>query len=419
MSVDIKPFLQYLEKEKNIKKEEACALIVEAIKSSVEKSVMAGQNVEINADPKSGKLDAFVVLRVTDSVSDPLQEINPVAASLIEADVKVGQEVRKPINVADLGRIAAKTTQQLLNQRFRKIEKEQVFQEYKDKVGDIVTGTVRRTERGNVIIELGTAEAVLTHKERCHGDEFRTGDRIRCLLLEIREDPQRGREFVLSRANPAFVRRLLELEVAEIADKTVTIAAMARDPGYRTKIAVDSRDPKVDPVGACVGIRGSRVKNIVRELNNEKVDIIRWDADPVKFVTAALKPANIRAITADADKKRIRVLVHKDDLSLAIGRRGQNARLTSKMTGWDVDIEEDKRDAQVIQNRTAEAAHSMADILGVTEEVAQQLASGGMNSIEVILMCGADDIAEVLGADLETGQKILSAAQAAQKTPAA
>ncbi|NBV54033.1 MAG: transcription termination/antitermination protein NusA, partial [Verrucomicrobia bacterium] len=201
MSVDIKPFLQYLEKEKNIKKEEACALIVEAIKSSVEKSVMAGQNVEINADPVSGKLDAFVVLRVTDSVSDPLQEINPVAASLIEADVKVGQEVRKPINVADLGRIAAKTTQQLLNQRFRKIEKDQVFLEYKDKVGDIVTGTVRRTERGNVVIELGTAEAVLTHKERCHGDEFRTGDRIRCLLLEIREDPQRGREFVLSRAN--------------------------------------------------------------------------------------------------------------------------------------------------------------------------------------------------------------------------
>jgi N utilization substance protein A len=212
---------------------------------------------------------------------------------------------------------------------------------------------------------------------------------------------------------------LFELEVSEIADHTVELKAIAREAGFRTKVAVHSADAKVDPVGACVGMRGARVKNIVRELNNEKVDIIRWDADPVKFVTAALKPANIRAITADADKKRIRVLVHKDDLSLAIGRRGQNARLTSKMTGWDVDIEEDKRDAQVIQNRTAEAAHSMADILGVTEEVAQQLASGGMNSIEVILMCGADDIAEVLGADLETGQKILSAAQAAQKTPAA
>ncbi|GBL43176.1 transcription termination/antitermination protein NusA [Verrucomicrobiota bacterium] len=338
MSVDIKPYLQYLEKEKHIPKDEACALIVEAIKSSVEKSVMSGQNVEVTADPATGKLDAHVIYSVTDSVSDPLREINPVAAALLQPGAVVGDEVRKPINVADLGRIAAKTTQQLLNQRFRKIEKDQVFLEYKDKVGDIVTGIVRRTERGNVIVELGTAEAVLTHKERCHGDEFRTGDRIRCLLLEIREDPQRGREFVLSRANDGFVRRLLELEVAEIADKTVTIAKMARDPGYRTKIAVDSSDPKVDPVGACVGARGARVRNIVKELGGEKIDIIRFHKEPLKLLEEAIRPARPRNVRIDERNRSIHFEVDEEDMRIAIGSKGRNARLTSKLMGWGLNI---------------------------------------------------------------------------------
>jgi N utilization substance protein A len=202
-SVDIKPFLQYLEKEKHIPRQEACDLIQEAIHSSVEKSIMAGHRVEVKADAAAGKLEAWLVYRVTDNVNDPKQQINTILAREIKSDAAEGEEIRKPIAVAELGRIAAKTTQQLLNQKLRKIEKDQVFAEYKDKVGDIVTGTVRRTERGNVVIELGTAEAVLTQRERCHGDEFRTGDRIRCLLKEIKDDPQRGRQL---RAPPAPAR---------------------------------------------------------------------------------------------------------------------------------------------------------------------------------------------------------------------
>ena len=408
MSVDIKPYLQYLEKEKHIPKEDACALIVEAIKSSVEKSVMAGQNVEINADPVSGKLDAFVVLRVTDSVSDPLQEINPVAASLIEADVQVGQEVRKPINVADLGRIAAKTTQQLLNQRFRKIEKDQVFQEYKDKVGDIVTGTVRRTERGNVVIELGTAEAVLTHKERCHGDEFRTGDRIRCLLLEIREDPQRGREFVLSRANPAFVRRLLELEVAEIADKTVTIAAMARDPGYRTKIAVDSRDPKVDPVGACVGARGARVRNIVKELGGEKIDIIRYHAEPLKLLEEAIRPAKPRNVRIDERTRSIFFEVDEDDMRIAIGSKGRNARLTSKLMGWGLNIQKATHAAESFEAKAGDAAVRIAEQLGLPAELIAKFVGLGISSVEALEGATVEDFKES-GIPAEEVEAVLAA----------
>ena len=408
MSVDIKPYLQYLEKEKHIPKDEACALIVEAIKSSVEKSVMSGQNVEVTADPATGKLDAHVIYSVTDSVSDPLREINPVAAALLQPGAVVGDEVRKPINVADLGRIAAKTTQQLLNQRFRKIEKDQVFLEYKDKVGDIVTGIVRRTERGNVIVELGTAEAVLTHKERCHGDEFRTGDRIRCLLLEIREDPQRGREFVLSRANDGFVRRLLELEVAEIADKTVTIAKMARDPGYRTKIAVDSSDPKVDPVGACVGARGARVRNIVKELGGEKIDIIRYHAEPLKLLEEAIRPAKPRNVRIDERTRSIHFEVDEDDMRIAIGSKGRNARLTSKLMGWGLNIQKATHAAESFEAKAGDAAVRIAEQLGLPAELIAKFVGLGISSVEALEGATVEDFKES-GIPTEEVEAVLAA----------
>ena len=414
MSVDIKPYLQYLEKEKRIPKDEACALIVEAIKSSVEKSVMAGQNVEVTADPATGKLEAHVLYSVTDSVADPLREINPVAAGLLQAGAAVGDQVRKPINVADLGRIAAKTTQQLLNQRFRKIEKDQVFQEYKDKVGDIVTGTVRRTERGNVIVELGTAEAVLTHKERCHGDEFRTGDRIRCLLLEIREDPQRGREFVLSRANDGFVRRLLELEVAEIADKTVTIAKMARDPGYRTKIAVDSSDPKVDPVGACVGARGARVRNIVKELGGEKIDIIRYHKEPLKLLEEAIRPARPRNVRIDERNRSIHFEVDEEDMRIAIGSKGRNARLTSKLMGWGLNIAKATHAPESVEAQLGEKATRMAELLGLPFELVAKFVQLGLTELSVAANVTAEELQDT-GIPADEVQTFLAAVAKAAK----
>ncbi len=382
MSVDIKPFLEYLKKEKHIEKEVACELITEAIKSSVEKSILAGQEIDVVADPQKGKLEAFVVLHVTDAISNPNREIHIQNAQKIDSSAVVGGIVRKPIEVAELGRIAAKTTQQLLNQRFRKIEKDQVFEQYKDKVGDIVTGTVRRTERGNVVIELGTAEAVLTHKEKSHGEEFRTGDRIRCLLLDIREDPQRGREFVLSRAHPNFVRRLLELEVAEIADKTVTIEAMARDAGYRTKIAVNSRDPKVDPVGACVGARGARVRNIVKELGGEKIDIIRWHPEPLKLLEEAIKPAKPRNVRVNERERSIAFEVEEDDMRIAIGSKGRNARLTSKLMGWGLNISKAIHSEQSFEAKAGEIAVRLAEQLGVAPEIIAKFVELGISGLD-------------------------------------
>jgi transcription termination/antitermination protein NusA len=396
MSQDIKPFLQYLEKEKHISRPDACALITEAIRSSVEKSVMQGHEVEVSADPDTGKLDAWVLFRVTDSVSDEKREVNPSEAAKYDPAARIGDTVRKPISVSELGRIAAKTTQQLINQRFRAIEKEHVYQEYKDKEGDIVTGTVRRVERGNVIVELSSAEAILPYRERSPGEDFRTGDRIRALLLKI-DITQRGPEFILSRANPAFVRRLLELEVAEIADGTVVIAAMARDPGYRTKIAVDSRDGKVDPVGACVGARGNRVRNLVKELNNEKVDIIRWQAEPLKLLEEAIKPAKPRNVHVDERNRQIHFEVAEDDMRIAIGKGGRNARLTSKLMGWRLDIAKLSQVADSPEAKLEAMAQELARQLGLAPETAGRLVGMGITSAEALRDVGEEDLA---GAEL-------------------
>jgi len=412
MSQDIKPFLQYLEKEKRISRAEACALIVEAIKSSVEKSVMQGHEIEVNADPDSGKLEAFVLLQVTDSVADEKREVNPSEALKYDSDARVGSIVRKPISVSELGRIAAKSTQQLINQKFRAIEKEHVYQEYKDKEGDIVTGTVRRVERGNVIVELSTAEAILPYRERSPGEEFRTGDRIRALLLKI-DLTQRGPEFILSRANPSFVRRLLELEVAEIADGTVVIAAMARDPGYRTKIAVDSRDSKVDPVGACVGARGTRVRNIVKELNNEKIDIIRWQAEPLRLLEEAIKPAKPRNVRVDERNRQIHFEVAEEDMRIAIGKGGRNARLTSKLMGWRLDIAKSIHVADSVDDQLEQRARALADRLALDLALVGRIVGMGVTDLSVLEGMEVSDFTGA-GFSAEESEQIVAAAAKAR-----
>ena len=413
MSQDIKPFLQYLEKEKRITRAEACALIVEAIKSSVEKSVMQGHEIEVNADPDSGKLEAFVLLQITDSVADEKREINPSEAMKYSTDARIGDIVRKPISVSELGRIAAKSTQQLINQKFRAIEKEHVYQEYKDKEGDIVTGTVRRVERGNIIVELSTAEAILPYRERSPGEEFRTGDRIRALLLKI-DLTQRGPEFILSRANPSFVRRLLELEVAEIADGTVSIAAMARDPGYRTKIAVDSRDSKVDPVGACVGARGTRVRNIVKELNNEKIDIIRWQADPLRLLEEAIKPAKPRNVRVDERNRQIHFEVAEDDIRIAIGKGGRNARLTSKLMGWRLDIAKSIHVPDSVDDQLEQRARALAERLELDLSLVGRIVGMGVTDLSVLEGMEASDFTGAGFSPEEAAQVVAAAAKARQ-----
>jgi transcription termination/antitermination protein NusA len=376
MSQEILAVLEYMEKERGIARADMIAAIVNAIKAAALKGVNSGQELKIEISPKNGQLKAWAVLKVVDSVSDPKLEIHVEKAQALKPGVQVGDILEKEINPSELGRIAAQTARQAVMQKLRQFEKDRIYDDYKDSVGNIVTGTVRRKERNDIFIDLGKSEAVLPGREQVPGEEYQPGDRIRALLLAIESTP-RGPELILSRGSPKFVRRLFEVEVGEIADGTVKIEAFAREPGYRTKIAVTSTDPKVDPVGACVGARGARVKTIVRELNGEKVDIINWFSDPKQMVLEALKPAVPRDIVLDERSKRILLRVATDDLAIAIGKKGQNARLTSRLIGWRIDIEEYR--TEVVDPR-AQAVQSLVSTFGLPKPLAERLVAVGINS---------------------------------------
>src|SRR5437868_416310 len=338
MNAEFIAMLDYLERERGIKREILLEAVSTALLSASKKSVGAARELRIDIDPRTGDIRALANLVVVDDVTNPQDEIALVKARRIKPDAKVGDTVEMEVTPRNFGRIAAQTAKQAMMQRIRQVEKEMIYEEFKDRAGEIVSGTVRRFDRSDVILDLGKFEAVMPQRERVVVEDYNVGDRLRAYVVAV-ENGIRGPEIIVSRSHPNFVRRLFELEVSEIRDGTVDIRGVARAAGYRTKIAVTSANDKVDPVGACVGMRGSRVKNIVRELNNEKVDIIRWSSDPKDFVLEALKPAKVKNIVFDPEKKSAQISVDEDQLSLAIGKKGQNARLTSRLTGWEINID--------------------------------------------------------------------------------
>ncbi len=388
MSSEILSVLEYMEKEKGIPRADMIATITNALKTAAQKGVNSGQELKIEINPKNGQLKAWAVMKVVDSVSNPKTELHVEKAQALKPGAQIGELLEKEIDPSTLGRIAAQTARQAVMQRLRQFEKDRIYDDFKDQVGNIVTGTVRRRERNDLFVDLGKAEAVMPGKEQVPGEEYQPGERIRCLLLEIQNTP-RGPEIILSRASPKFVRRLFDLEVTEVADGTVKIEAFAREPGYRTKIAVTSSDPKVDPVGACVGARGARVKTIVRELGGEKIDIIKYFADPREMVIEALKPAVPREIILDDKTHRILLKVATDDLAVAIGRKGQNARLTSRLIGWRLDIEEFKA---VGADPEGDAKRKLVTQLGIPEGTALRLVKAGFVSLELFEGVEAADL---------------------------
>lgn len=392
MSSEILSVLEYMEKEKGINREDMIGAISLAIKTAASKGVNSGQELKVVIDPKSGGLKAWTILNVVDSVSDPRTEVHFEKAKLIDKEAVLGGTIEKEIDPAFLGRIAAQTARQAIMQQVRQFEKERIFDDYKDSIGDVVSGIVRRRERGDLIIDLGKAEALLPGREKVHGEDYAPGERIRCLLLAI-EQTNRGPELILTRAHPKFIRRLLELEVTEITDGTVVIKALAREPGYRTKIAVASKDKKVDPVGACVGARGARVKSIVRELGGEKIDIIRYFDDPQEMLAEALKPAVPLNVQIDERNKRIHFEVADRDLSVAIGRRGQNARLTSRLMGWRLDISKEKV-AGGFEDRMERAIAGLNQIPGISDDVANRLVAVGLISPDAFTGVEGSDLVD-------------------------
>ena len=410
MNSEFIAMLDYLEREKGIKREVLVEAVSNALLSASKKAVGPARDLRIDINPKTGEIRALANLLVVEHVTNVHDEITISKASKVKPDIKVGEAIEIEVTPKNFGRIAAQTAKQAMMQRIRQAEKEMIYDEFKDRAGEIVSGTVRRFERSDVVIDLGKFEATMPMRERVQTEDYNIGDRIRAYVLAVENGP-RGPEIVLSRSHPNFVRRLFEVEVSEIADRTVEIRGIAREAGYRTKIAVHSANDKVDPVGACVGMRGSRVKNIVRELNNEKVDIIRWSNDPKEFVLEALKPAKIKGVTLDPEKKTINIRVDEDQLSLAIGKRGQNARLTSRLVGWDINIEKDESKEQAFEQRVAQASKVLAEKLGIDAATATALCKGGLVNIDGILEVEPQDIADILGIDLEQAQAIQESAK--------
>jgi N utilization substance protein A len=366
--------------------------------------------LRVAIDQKNGDIRAFAKLIVSERVISKHDQISVFDARRLKAEAQVGEELELEVTPVGFGRIAAQYAKQALMQHIRRAEKQLIFSEFKDRVGDIISGTVRRFERSDVIVDLGKYEALLPNRERVPTEEYQVGERIRCYVKAVEQGPH-GPEIILSRADPRFVIKLFQMEVSEINDGTIEIKGIAREPGFRTKLAVWTRDEKVDPVGACVGLRGQRVKNIVRELNNEKVDIIRWDPNVRTFITNALAPAKLKAFEIDETSKRVKIIVSEDQLSLAIGKRGQNARLTSKLTGWQVDIEAEVVVTKGFEEKVAEAVELLAAIPGITREQADVLVHHGLTRLEDLLQADVSDLAgiEQLG---DQASAILEAARA-------
>lgn len=395
MSQELATLLDYMEKEKGIDRKVMITAIEQALLSASRKSVGPANDLRVVMDQKSGQIKAFATLKAVEKVSDPYQEISLNKARRSDINARLGSMVEVEVTPKDFGRIAAAVFKQTMNQNIRSIEKTMVFDEYKDRVGEIISGTVRRFERSDVVVDLGKFEGFMPSRERVPTEDYTPGDRIRAMILSVDSTP-RGPRIVLTRSHPEFVKKLFELEVNELHDGTVIMKGLAREAGYRTKIAVWSDDPKIDPVGACVGLRGSRVKNIVRELNNEKIDLFRWSDNIKELIIEALKPAHLKAIEIDEDKKHAKILVDEENLSLAIGRRGQNARLTSKLTGWEIDIEKEEIHVASFEDKINEAIEKLASSLEIETELAEQLVGAGFATKDGLAEASMEDLKEAL-----------------------
>ena len=426
MTNDIKALIDYYEREKGLSREKILLALESAFLSAYRKMVPGSGSInylraEINVD--KGKVRIFADLEVVpdEEYSDKFNQIPLSLAVKLDKNAVLHDLLPTNITPKGFGRIAVQTARQTMLQKLLDAEKEMLYDEFKDRAGDLVTGTIRRFEKGDIFVDLGKFEGVMTSRERVPNEDYSVGDRMRFYVVEVRTEA-RGPEVILSRSHPNLVRRLFESEVVEIGDQTVEIHGIAREAGYRTKVAVISHDDKVDPVGACVGMRGARVKNIVRELNNEKVDILEWTEDPVTFVREALSPVEPREITVDEEARKIFVIVQDDkDLSKAIGRRGQNARLTSRLMGWDVQVRVfDVQDAEERQSQAAAeevmrqcqaAAKTLSEQLEIPEETAMGLVTMGGTDLVALTGFEASDIAESMGIPAEEAAQILDKAR--------
>jgi N utilization substance protein A len=390
------------------------SIVIEAMEDAIQKAAKsrygAENDIRCKIDVKTGEANLARVLSVVETIENDSTEIALEDAISRNPDAKVGDLIAEPLPPLDFGRVAAQNAKQVIVQKVREAERERHYSEYKDRISEIVNGTVKRVEYGNVIVDLGRAEGVIRRDEMIPRENVRYGDRVRSYIYDVRREP-RGPQIFLSRARPEFMSKLFAQEVPEIYDGVVEIKSVARDPGSRAKIAVISRDSSIDPVGACVGMRGSRVQAVVNELQGEKVDIIQWNEDAASFIVNALAPAEVTKVVLDEDSNRIEVVVPESQLSLAIGRRGQNVRLASQLTGWDIDILTEQEESERRHKEFAERSQILMETLDVDEVIAQLLVTEGFASVEEVAYVDVSEIAHIEGFDEDTGNEIQTRAR--------
>ena len=397
-------------REKSIDRQIVLSSMEDAYAKAARSRYGAETNVQAEIDPRTGELRLWRHLQVVELVENPATEISIEDARRSNPAAQVGDAIADKLPPFDLGRIAAQSAKQVIVQKVREAERDRQYEEYKDRIGDIVNGVVKRVEYGNVIMDLGRGEAIIRRDEMIPREMFRPGDRVRAYVYDVRRE-QRGPQIFLSRTHPQFMAKLFQQEVPEIYDGIIEVKSVARDPGSRAKIAVISRDSSIDPVGACVGMRGSRVQAVVNELQGEKIDIIPWSMDAATFIVNALQPAEVVKVVLDEDSSRIEVVVPDDQLSLAIGRRGQNVRLASQLTGWDIDILTEAEESERRQKEFVERTNAFMAALDVDETLAQLLASEGFRSVEELAYVETAELANIEGFDEDTATEIQNRAR--------
>lgn len=406
MAMDLTKVLDQVGREKGVERETLISTLEEAVRAAARKKFGQNYDLEINYNEEMGEIEIFEFKEVVEDVTNENLEISLEQAKEIDPEAVIGDSLGIKMETDDLGRVAAQSAKQVIMQRLREAERNIVFDDFKDRKGEIVHGIVQRFDKGAIIVNLGRAEAELPAKEQIPKESYRQGDRIRAYILEVKQF-SRGPQIILSRTHPNFLSVLFENEVPEIAEGIVSIIQVAREPGSRAKIAVTSRDSDVDPVGACVGMKGSRVQAVVQELRGEKIDIVTWDPDPAKFICNALAPADIIRVIVDESNHSMGVVVPDDQLSLAIGRKGQNVRLASKISGWSLDVTSESE----YNKNLKEAYNSLLSLEGVGEATATSLYQEGYRSAEDIASSSIEDLMNIKGISEEKASKMIESAK--------
>ncbi len=403
---ELKRMIDQVAREKGLDREILITTLEEAMRSAARRKLGSKVEVDVAYNDDTGEVEVFEFKEVVEEVDDPEVQVDLVKAQDLDPGCQVGDELGVKVDTADFGRIAAQSAKQVIIQRMKDAERDIIYEDYKDRKGEIINGIVQRFDKGNIIVNLGRTEAILPGKEQVPREGYRPGDRIRSFVMDVKRI-SRGPQIVLSRTHPGFIQALFELEVPEIAEGIVTIEGVAREPGSRTKLGVSSSDRDVDPVGACVGMKGSRVQAVVQELRGEKIDIIAYDPDTAKYVVNALAPAEISRVIVDEVNHSMEVIVADDMLSLAIGRRGQNVRLASKLTGWRIDVNSETKYGETLRD----GYRSLLDVVGVGEVRADMLFQAGFGSAEALAEADTEDLTALSGVSEEKAQSLIDDAR--------